>query len=92
MGVLAAAGCSMLTSSSRDHNRRPDIGSFKAYMLNKAAPGAKVATNVTASLLPSIEGRERGAKAFEIMSSALYDDSEAFNFLCAARFVCCLLA
>lgn len=61
---------------------RPDISSFKAYMLKAATLGAKVEQNATASLLPSIAGREKGAQAFKLMSSTLTDDSEALGFLC----------
>eukprot|EP00878_Enallax_costatus_P039822 GHUV01045739.1.p1 GENE.GHUV01045739.1~~GHUV01045739.1.p1 ORF type:complete len:480 (+),score=92.29 GHUV01045739.1:93-1532(+) len=61
---------------------RPDISSFKAYMLKPADKGAKIEMNATATLLPSIAGREKGAKAFALMSSTLQDDSDALNFLC----------
>lgn len=61
---------------------RPDISSFKAFLLKKAAPGERVTPNTVASLLPSIAGRERGAAAFRIMSSQLQDDSDAFGALC----------
>jgi hypothetical protein len=60
---------------------RPDISSYKAYMLSPAAKGAKV-ENATATLLPSIEGREKGAAAFKIMTRTLNDDSDAMEFLC----------
>jgi hypothetical protein len=60
---------------------RPDISSYKAYMLNPAKKGAKV-ENATATLLPSIEGREKGAEAFKIMTRTLNDDSDALEFLC----------
>ncbi|KAF8060339.1 GULLO1 [Scenedesmus sp. PABB004] len=61
---------------------RPDIESFVAYMLKPAPPGAKVAANVTATLLPNIKGQQRGVEPFKIMSTTLNDDSEAFEFLC----------
>lgn len=61
---------------------RPDISSFKAYMLKPADKGAKIEANATATLLPSIAGREKGAKAFALMSSSLKDDSDALKFLC----------
>eukprot|EP00775_Hariotina_reticulata_P007191 gene7191-7405_t len=61
---------------------RPDIHSFKAFILKKAAPGAKVIPGTVASLLPSIKDREKGAGAFKLLSSSLNDDSEAYNFLC----------
>jgi len=61
---------------------RPDINSFKAYILKKAAPGAKVTPGTVATLLPNIKDREKGAGAFKMLSSSLDDDSDAYNFLC----------
>lgn len=61
---------------------RPDISSFVAYMLKPAAKDAKVARNVTMTLLPNVKGVLKGAEAFKLMSTELDDDSDAFDFLC----------
>lgn len=47
-----------------------------------AAAGAKVQSNAIATLLPNLEGKDKGAEVFRIMSVELHDDKQAFEFLC----------
>eukprot|EP00878_Enallax_costatus_P001016 GHUV01001150.1.p1 GENE.GHUV01001150.1~~GHUV01001150.1.p1 ORF type:complete len:631 (+),score=62.78 GHUV01001150.1:321-2213(+) len=61
---------------------RPDVSSFTAYMIKEAPKGAKVAKNVSMTLLPDLRGQTKAAEGLKIMSSRLVDDSDAFDFLC----------
>lgn len=61
---------------------RPDVSSFTAYMIRPAAPGAKLAANVSMTLLPDVRGQQKAAEGLKILSRTLNDDSEAFDFLC----------
>ncbi|WIA23842.1 hypothetical protein OEZ85_013501 [Tetradesmus obliquus] len=61
---------------------RPDVSSFVAYMLKPAAKGAKIAKNVSMTLLPDVRGQQEAREGFKIMSANMQDDSDAFEFLC----------
>lgn len=61
---------------------RPDVSKYRAYLVSKAKPGAKVEPGAVATLLPSTKGARKGATSFRLMSVNLHDDKSAFEFLC----------
>lgn len=51
-------------------------------MIKEAPPGAKVAKNVSMTLLPDVRGQQKAAKGLELLSKHLNDDSDALDVLC----------
>lgn len=70
-----AAGCRAVNSSFV-------LLSPPNKQVSKAKVGAKVNAGVTATLLPNIKDRDKGAEVFRLMSKNLNDDKAAFEFLC----------
>eukprot|EP00775_Hariotina_reticulata_P005676 gene5676-5914_t len=61
---------------------RPDISSFKAFLVNPAKSDAKVTPDAQMVLLPNLKDQQEGARTFKLLSETTDDDSEAFGFLC----------
>lgn len=59
------------------------MDAFTAFLIKPAAPGAKLAKNVTMTLLPNLTGQQKVAAVLKLVSNKVtVDDSDGFDLLC----------